>query len=227
MKNVCHRPATDPCHRIKLGSIASGGAAIRGSTLARNYNDGAETLRWRYAADETFWAYNDIVVVDPETNPQHAPGVTTSGLAGVMWFHAGSHVGHPGSSSSDIGTGIYTGSVTFGALGAGSRIVKTWPRNGQGSAFSLLVDGRKRLLLSANRGPQQNQRVVFSLAGEGSSFVSRRVLSRPGRFISKPWSSETKLYLPVRTGNGANAKDALITESLTGDGNPVDVSTCF
>lgn len=88
-----------PYHRISLGGAA------RGATVLRDYDDTAETLRWDYAADEQFWTANGIVVVPPPESHPFFPGVSASGLDGMMWFHARSSVGHPGGSS--VGTGVH------------------------------------------------------------------------------------------------------------------------
>ena len=92
-----------PWHRITLGG------ATRGIAPGRVYDNKSLSLPWSYASDESFWTANGIVdVPPPETHPA-APGTTTSGLDGHMWFHAASTVGHPGASANNVGTGVHAG----------------------------------------------------------------------------------------------------------------------
>ena len=115
--------------------------------------------------------------------------------------------------------------IRVDVFGRGSRIVKSWPRDGSCGGYSLLMDGRNRLVMSANHGSTPKRHVLYALSGEGPSFVSRRLHRDKGVLASKPWSNELKVFLPVR--NVKTSAVSIVTLDNTVEGSAVDVAKCF
>jgi len=87
------------------------------------------------------------------------------------------------------------------------------------------MDGRNRVVMSANRGGTPKRHILYALSGEGPSFVSRRLHRDKGVLASKPWSNELKVFLPIR--NVKTAAVSIVTLDNTVEGSAVDVAKCF